>query len=108
MAKGLYNPIYRFRHNKVVKALEEDPNVQLKFHLFFSYLWLLNMVSATIVFFAFPHFWSKYSLFYILFVSLYANFATDYDAVSASMAAREAMRAKVAVLEDNEQVESGK
>jgi hypothetical protein len=73
---------------------ENDPEWQTRFHLWMVYFWLLNIPLVTLVFFFAPAFWSKASIFYILVVSLYANFATDYDAVSASEASTHALRAE--------------
>lgn len=70
-----------FRHK-----FEYDPEFQTQFHLTMSYIWLANMVLASIVFFFAPGLWSTASIFYLVIVSLYANFATDYGAVSAAEA----------------------
>lgn len=65
---------------------EYDPEWQTKFHLRMSYIWLANMLVATGVFFFAPGLWATASIFYLVIVSLYANFATDYGAVSAAEA----------------------
>lgn len=67
-------------------TFEYDPIFQTKFHLFMSYLWIANMFIAVAVFVFLQGLWLKASILYLVIVSLYANFATDYGAVSASEA----------------------
>lgn len=85
------------RHGWVLKILqvlsrdkekfERDPKFQFKVHIIFSYIWILNMVAAISVFVFDQGLWNKASVLYLVIVSLYANFATDYGAASASIAA---------------------
>lgn len=70
-----------FRHK-----FEYDAEFQTAFHLRMTYFWLVNMAVASAVFIFAPGLWSKASIFYLVLVSLYANFATDYGAVSAAEA----------------------
>lgn len=44
------------------------------------------MPLAVTVFLLLPGVWASASIFYLVLVSLYANFATDYGAVSAAEA----------------------
>jgi hypothetical protein len=67
---------------------ETDVKLQLKIHQVASYVWMVNFVLAIFVFFAFPGIWAHASVLYLVLVSLYANFATDYGAVSAALAAQ--------------------
>jgi hypothetical protein len=67
---------------------EEDADLQFKIHKIFAYIWLVNIVAALCVFFLAPGIWASASVLYLVIVSLYANFATDYGAVSAALAAR--------------------
>ena len=69
------------------KRFETDTALQLKIHQIASYVWIVNFFMALFVFFAFPGFWAHASVLYLVLVSLYANFATDYGAVSAALAA---------------------
>lgn len=69
------------------RRFETDVKLQLKIHQIASYVWIVNFVLAVIVFFAFPGLWAHASVLYLVLVSLYANFATDYGAVSAALAA---------------------
>lgn len=70
-----------------IKNFESDPITQYKIHMFFTYAWLVNMVIAISVFMFAQPFWQRFSVLYLVVVSLYANFATDYGAVSAAEAA---------------------
>lgn len=72
------------------KKFEDDAVWQTVFHKRMTYFWLFNMVAATIVFFAAPGVWASSSILYLVLVSLYANMATDYGAVSAAEASTEA------------------
>jgi hypothetical protein len=76
------------------RKFEADPGFQTRFHLIFTYIWLINLVIVPFVFFLASTVWAKYSLFYVLEVSLYANFATDYDGVSSSEASGHAQNAE--------------
>lgn len=67
---------------------ESDPDVQYRIHMVFTYVWLVNMAVAVAVFSLAPAVWAKWSVLYLVIVSLYANFATDYGAVSAAEAAQ--------------------
>lgn len=65
---------------------EYDPKFQTTLHIRMSYFWLFNMAVVVLVFFFAPGIWAQASILYLVLVSLYANFATDYGAVSASEA----------------------
>jgi hypothetical protein len=70
------------------ERFETDAELQFKIHKFASYFWIVNFCVALFVFFVFPGLWASASVLYLVLVSLYANFATDYGAVSASLAAK--------------------
>ena len=70
-----------------IKGFDSNPRLQYRIHLTFTYIWLVNMVAALAVFVFAPAFWSRFSVLYLVVVSLYANFATDYGAVPAAEAA---------------------
>src|SRR5215472_13846008 len=70
-----------------IKDFETNPALQYRIHMTFTYLWLVNMAVALSVFIFAQGLWQKASVLYLVLVSLYANFATDYGAVSASIAA---------------------
>jgi hypothetical protein len=71
----------------VVDGLETDPHVQYKVHLYGVVYWLINFPLIAAFFFLYPTAWLKWGVFITLIYSIYANFATDYGAMSAAMAA---------------------
>ena len=71
----------------VIKDFETNPALQYRIHMTFTYLWLANMLVALSVFLFAQGLWQKASVLYLVLVSLYDNFATDYGAVSAAIAA---------------------
>ena len=71
----------------IVHDFEYSAKVQFKFHLVMMVFWTLNAIVALSVFIFFPHLWIRASILYVLLISLYANWDTDYDAMSASLAA---------------------
>ncbi len=81
---------YHIRQNwltHLMNKFDTDPKVQYKIHIIMTYFWLANMIASIICFIYFKGFWANFSIFYILFVSLYANFATDFGAVPGAEAA---------------------
>lgn len=81
---------FPLRHGWVkhfIKDFETNPRLQYRIHMTFTYVWLLNMVFVVAVFLFLPRVWAALSVLYLLLVSLYANFATDYGAVSSAIAA---------------------
>lgn len=81
--KFLFLQIYHL-FSKEAHALEYDAKVQYQFHRVMALLWFLAMLVI-------PFFPSTYSgsigLLVVLEVSLYANFATEFGAMSAALAA---------------------
>lgn len=49
--------------------------------------WILNFLAGAACLVLWPQEWTKIGLFYVFAISIYANWDTDYDAVSASLAA---------------------
>ena len=47
----------------------------------------INFPAIVYLFFGQPNLWTKLGIFITLIYSIYANFATDYGAMSAAMAA---------------------
>jgi hypothetical protein len=70
----------------VVKDLETNPKTQYKVHLYGAVYWLINFPLVAALFFLAPAIWLKWGIFITLVYSIYANFATDYGAMSAAMA----------------------
>lgn len=71
----------------LVKDLETNPHTQYKVHLYGVVYWLINFPAVALLFFFAPGLWLKLGIFITLIYSIYANFATDYGAMSAAMAA---------------------
>jgi hypothetical protein len=70
-----------------VRDLETNPVTQYKVHLYGVIYWLINFPLVTALFFFAPSVWLKWGVFITLFYSIYSNFATDYGAMSAALAA---------------------
>ena len=54
--------------------------------------WMINFVAGTLVVVLLPHLWLIIGVYYVFALSIYANWDTDYDAVSASLAADKAQQ----------------
>lgn len=74
---------------KIIRNFESNPRVQYRVHLIATYYWLLNFPIVAYLFFFQAPVWIKLGLLLNTFYSLYANFATDYGAVSAALAAQQ-------------------
>lgn len=88
---------------------ENDPKFQIVFNKIFTYFWLVNMLVASSIFFSDRKDWDKYSIFYVTIISLYANFATNYGALSASQsseAAKEAAEHAVIIRNEHPEITS--
>jgi len=70
-----------------IKDLEYNPKTQYKVHLVAMWIWTASMLTVVLVFFLASHFWALVSVLYLVCISLYANWATDYGAMSAALAA---------------------
>jgi len=51
--------------------------------------WAINFIAVIMVFAFANHTWQVISVLYLVLVSLYANWATDYGAMSAALAAEQ-------------------
>ena len=72
----------------LVKDFETNPTFQYHFHLVMMAFWILNAIVGTIIMILAPHLWLQVGVYYVFILSIYANWDTDYDAVSASLAAK--------------------
>jgi hypothetical protein len=82
-----HRPVIRHGWLKfVVKDLETNPRTQYKVHLYGAIYWLINFPLVAALFFFAPGVWLQWGIFITLIYSIYANFATDYGAMSAAMA----------------------
>lgn len=70
----------------LVKGLEDDPGVQAAVHKWACVYWLINFPVIAVLYFCYPSVWVGVGLLVNTFYSLYANFATDYGALSAAQA----------------------
>lgn len=98
------NRLQRFQ-----KTFEDDPKFQIKFNKVSTYAWLIQMAVLPIVFYGISNVWAKYAVFYLTEISLFANFATSYGAVSASEsseAAKEAAEHATVIRNDHPEITS--
>ena len=78
----------------VIKGLEDDPGVQARIHKWATVYWLVNFPVIGVLYFVFPATWLALGLLVNTFYSLYANFATDYGALSAAQASQQVQAAQ--------------
>lgn len=67
-----------------------DADFQIKYHKFGARFWVVNWFVVTLIFFVAPAVWAKVSLLYLVWVSLYANIATEYGGQAAAEASKAA------------------
>jgi hypothetical protein len=79
----------------LLRRFNADPAFQYKLHLVMAYFWATNFIVAIATYELAPRPWAKFSILYLLLVSLYANFATDYGAVAAAVAAKTAAKVEI-------------
>lgn len=65
---------------------EENPATQVKFHWVMMVFWIVNAVVGCCLAILFPHLWLDIGVLYVFLLSIYANWDTDYGAVSAAQA----------------------
>ena len=70
-----------------VRDFEGNPATQYSVHKWMMRFWLFNAVAAVGVFTFVPGVWARVSVLYLVLVSLYANWATDFGSMSAAEAA---------------------
>lgn len=78
---------------RFVDDFENNPDFQVKFHLAMMIFWMVNATAGTVVMFLWPNLWLQVGVYYVFMLSIYANWDTDYDAVSAGKAFKHAKRA---------------
>jgi hypothetical protein len=71
----------------IIKDLETNPKSQFSVHKWGAVYWLVNFPVITALYVFEPHLWLALGIFITLIYSIYANFATDYGAMSAALAA---------------------
>ena len=77
----------------IVKDLETNPLAQYRVHLAAMWFWVFMTGVVTVVFFTESDLWARVSILYVILISHYANFATDYGAMSSAIAAISAREA---------------
>ncbi len=82
MAGPRHHWIKRFVHD-----FEYDHLFQFRFHLVMMLFWIVNAAAGTVMLLVWPGEWIRVGVYYVFVLSIYANWDTDYDAVSASQAA---------------------
>lgn len=78
---------------RLVDDFEGNPEFQVRFHLVAMLFWIANAVVGTVILITLPRLWVAIGVFYVFLLSIYANWDTDYDAVSAASAFLHAKRA---------------
>ena len=71
---------------KVLHDFEENPATQVRFHWFMMLFWIANAIVGATVAILWPHEWVAIGVLYVFLLSIYANWDTDYGAVSAAQA----------------------
>ena len=85
------------RHHTIKAILGrfmDDPDFQVRFHAVMMIFWIFNCLAGTTILFLWPKLWVEVGVYYVFLLSIYANFDTDYDAVSAAKAFKHAKRAE--------------
>lgn len=77
---------------RIVHDFEYSPEFQIRFHLWAMSFWMMNAVVGTVLIILWPHLWLSIGVYYVFMLSLYANWDTDYDAVSAASAFKHAKK----------------
>jgi len=83
-------PLVMQRHawvKHILHDFEYNPKTQYKVHLVAMWVWTFSMITVVGLFTFANHFWQVVSVLYLVLISLYANWATDYGAMSAALAA---------------------
>jgi hypothetical protein len=84
------------RHNwaySLFQRLEYDPDAQFRFHKGAIIFWAANGLAGTALALTHPHLWTAIGVLYVFWLSLYANADTDFGAMTAASAAKDAKRA---------------
>lgn len=77
----------------VVTDFETNPDFQIRFHLWAMIFWVANAAAGVAVAILWPHLWLTIGVLYVFLLSIYANWDTDFDAVSAASAFKHAKKA---------------
>ena len=69
------------------RRFEGDPKTQYAWHKWAMRFWLVNAVAVVAVFVFAPAVWRQVSVLYLVLVSVYANWSTEFGAMAAAEAA---------------------
>jgi hypothetical protein len=92
----------RFWPIRVAVSMQTDPQVQYKIHIGAMWFWMATTVLVTVVFFGDSSLWARVAVFYLVLISQYACWATDFDGASSSLAAIHAREARARAEESAE------
>lgn len=84
---------------RAVGTFEHDPDFQIQFHKVAMLFWLFAGVAGATWCVLFPASWVKTGVLLVYLISIYANWDTDYDAVSAASAFKHSKAADVKIEE---------
>lgn len=73
-----------------IHTFETNPRWQYKFHLVMMVFWIINFIAGTVVVLLYPNLWLTIGVYYVFALSVYANWTSDFTAVSATIAAMHA------------------
>jgi hypothetical protein len=77
------------RLHLLARRFEGDPRAQYAWHKWASRFWAANVPAVIAVFTFAPAVWAKVSVLYLVLVSLYANWATNFSGMSSAEGAAE-------------------
>jgi hypothetical protein len=75
------------RMRLLARRFEGDPKAQYAYHKWAARFWLVNAVVVVAVFTYAPVVWKKASVLYLILISIYSCWATEFGAQSAAEAA---------------------
>lgn len=76
-----------------VNTFEHDPDFQVRFHFAAMVFWIVNAVLGVLCYLFLRSEWLSIGVLYVFLLSIYANWDTDYDAVSAASSFKHAKAA---------------
>lgn len=78
---------------RAINTFEHDPDFQVRFHFAAMVFWLVNAALGVLCYILLPRTWVSIGVLYVFLLSIYANWDTDYDAVSAASSFKHAKAA---------------
>jgi hypothetical protein len=85
---------------KAIGTFEHDPDFQIAFHKTAMLFWIAAAVLGTFWCVGFPGSWQSGGVLAVFLISIYSNWDTDYDAVSAASAFKHAQAADTKIETD--------